>query len=75
MGTGKVQFKPIDTRLLTSLDDFEPGVFAVFFHDRRDQDPIRKTVFAFLEFFDPDFERSIADELNIFPANHFPFVI
>ncbi len=66
---GEIQFKGIHARVLAALDDFDPGVAVILLHDRRDQHAVGKLVFAFLEFLEPDLERPIADQLDVFPAD------
>ena len=67
---GEVQLERIDARRPGTLDDLDPGVLVVLLHDRGDQHAVRILVFALLEFVDPDLERPIADQLDVFPADH-----
>ena len=57
--------------ILAALHDFDPRVLIIFLHDRRDEHAVGKLVFALLEFVEPDVERPVADQLDVFPADHF----
>jgi hypothetical protein len=69
MGAGKIQFERINAHVLAALHDLGPGVLVIFLHDRGDKDAVGELIFALLEFIEPDVERPVADELNIFPAD------
>ena len=57
--------------VLAAFDDFVPGVFVVFLHDRGDENALGILVLHLLEFIDPGFEAAIGDELDVFPAVDF----
>ena len=69
MRTRKVQLECIDASVLAPLDDFNPGVAIVLFHDRRDQNAVRKLVFDLLKFIEPNFEWPVAYQFDVFPAD------
>ena len=67
----EVQLEPIDAGFLAAFDDLDPRVASILLHDRGDQDAIGILILAALEFFEPDLERAIADQLDVFPAEDF----
>src|SRR5437764_15084869 len=71
MRTGEIALERIDAGLLAAFDDLDPGVLAIFLHDRRDQDARGVLVLDLLEFLDPGGEGPIADQLDVFPADDF----
>jgi hypothetical protein len=68
---GKIQLESVHTGLLAALNNLDPSVFAIFFHDGSDQHAFGKKVFALLEFVQPDLERAVANQFDIFPADNF----
>ena len=68
---GKIQFKAVHAGRLAALDEFDPRVLVIFFHDARDEHAVGMQIFAFLKFLLPNLERPVADQLDIFPADDF----
>ena len=75
VGAGEVEFEGIDTGVLATLGNFAPRVFVELFHDGSDEHSVGIFVFALLEFVEPFVERAVADELDVFPADHFLAVV
>jgi hypothetical protein len=69
-GQEKFSSKRVHARVLAALDDLNPGVLAAFLHDGGDETPSGEPVLAPLEFVDPVRERPVADQLDVFPADH-----
>ena len=66
---GKVQLEAVHPGVLAALDNFDPGVLAIFLHDGGDQDAVGKHVLALLEFVHPNLKRAVADQFDVFPAD------
>jgi hypothetical protein len=69
MRAGEIAFERINPDRLAAFDDLDPGILAIFLHDGGDQDAVRVLVLDLLELIEPGFKGTIADELNILPAN------
>jgi hypothetical protein len=72
---GEIQLETINTRILTAFDNLDPRVPVVFLHNRRNQNPIRILILAPLKLPEPVLDRPVADDLDVFPAHDFSFVV
>ncbi len=70
MGAGKIQFEGIHARILAALDDFTPRVLVILFHHGGDEYAFGVGILGFLELVQPRFKLPIADQLDVFPADH-----
>ena len=69
MRAGEVQLEGIHARVLTALDDLDPGVLAIFLHHAGDENAVWELALALLELLDPMPERPVADELDVLPPD------
>ena len=69
VGAGEVELEGVHADGFAALDEFDPGVFVILFHDGGDESAGGLGVFAAFELVFPDLERAVADELDIFPAD------
>src|SRR5262249_37381965 len=67
---GKVKLERIDTGFLNDLRQLLPAIFAVLLHDGSDQNIVWIFFLYLLELFEPDFYRSIRNQLDILKPDH-----
>src|SRR6266403_1528979 len=74
MWAGKIQFERVHSRVLHDASQFLPASLVVLFHDGSDQNMIRIVFFNLAKFLEPDFDRAIRDEFDVFETDHFTIV-
>src|SRR2546422_1232818 len=74
MRTGEVQLESVNTGALNQTSQFLPTLFVVLLHDRRNEHVVRIFFLHLPKFFEPNFDWSIRNQLDILETNHFTVV-
>src|SRR6478735_6065280 len=69
--TRKVKLEAVDARLLDEAGQLLPAALLVLLHDRRDQNVVWILFLDLSKLVEPDVDRSIGDQLDVFKTNHF----
>src|SRR6185437_505426 len=69
--TREVELETIDARVLDHTREFLPTALLILFHDRSDQDVIRILLLDLAKLVEPNVDRSIGDQLDVFKTDHF----
>src|SRR5439155_26470591 len=70
MRAGKVQLESVHASILHFAGEFLPALFVVLLHDRRDEHVVWILFLDMTKLFEPDFDWSIGNQLDILESNH-----
>src|ERR1700755_3403184 len=72
MGTSKVKFKPIRTRVLRTHDNVVPRLALALDHERSDDNMLRISPLDLCDLLEIDLRGPVGDEFNIIEPHHAP---